>query len=153
MANVPAGTRQEHYATALYARMLNDAKIVEGQTIWRGRIVDTCIQLGIPQGGYNRVLNLLRKLECIELIERGFRGDTLTSYRLLKPPTAEAFAESFVKSAPGDLTRRPSLDRLSQTVKDIDDNIGGINIPKALKVLEDRIVKLERQMRSDGTSK
>lgn len=145
--SVPETAKTQHYASALYARMDSESSQIEGDIIWQGRIIDTCISLGIPQGGYNRVVNALRKLGCIELIERGYRGNTPTVYRLLAPPTVEAWAASFVKSAPDDLTRKPSLDTLSKTVEAIADNIGGIHIPSALMVLDKELKKLQGEVR------
>ena len=139
-------TKTQGYANALYARM--DKEAVDG--IWSGRLVETCIDLGIPQGGYNRAVNALRKMGCIEQLVRGFRGSQLSSFVLRQPPTPEVWDTAFVKSRNRDLTKRPSLDTLIAQTRDLEERIGGLNIVKAFKDHEDRITALERLIQNDS---
>lgn len=139
-------TKLHGYASALYERMEREAE----DGVWSGRLVDTAVRLGIPQGGYNRAVNALRKMGCIEQLERGFRGSQLSVFLLKHPPTPEAWESAFVKSADKDLTTAPSLDTLRGEVRDMRENFermtGGLNIVEAFANFESRLKTVERFM-------
>ena len=136
-------TKTQGYAIALYARMEKEAE----DGVWSGRLLDTIINLGIPQGGYNRAVNALRKLGCIEQLERGFRGEQLSVFLLKRAPTPEVWAEGNVKSRDRDLTTGPSLDTLRGEVRDLrkqfDTVIGGLNVIEAFASFELRLKTVE----------
>ena len=135
--------KTQGYAIALYARMEKEAD----DGVWSGRLVDTAINLGIPQGGYNRAVNALRKMDCIEQLERGFRGSQLSVFLLKRAPTQEVWDTAFVKSRDRDLTNAPSLDMLRGEVRDLRDNFdrmtGGMNIVEAFANFEQRLKTVE----------
>lgn len=137
-------TKTQGYAIALYARMEQEAE----DGIWSGRLLDTIISLGIPQGGYNRAVNALRKIGCIEQLERGFRGEQLSVFLLKRAPTPEVWAEGFVKSRDRDLTNSPSLDTLRGEVRDLreefEKTLGGLNVIEAFENFELRLKTVER---------
>jgi hypothetical protein len=126
------------------------------RNVWRGRLVATCDELGIPRGGYNRVVTLLRNLGCIELATRGYSGKTLSEFILHYPPTQERYAAAIVKSSLERLTAKPTLDRLSADIQDLARQLGGINLIDAFSNIEDRLKKLETAVRelkaAQGTS-
>src|SRR5580765_2036186 len=142
-------TKTQAYAGALYARMEEEAN---ENNLWVGKIVETCTSLGIPAGGYNRAMNALRKLECVELLARGSGGDRQSIVRLVRPPTPEVWQDGFVKSRDPSLTTGPSLDMLRQEVRDMQKQIGGLNLIDALANFENRIATLERFVETQTAS-
>ncbi len=114
--------------------------------IWQGRLIQTCLSVGIPEGYYKKVVDALRKLGCIEIVSRGKRGSTLTVIVLRYPPTEELYEDAIVKSGWEGLTNQPSLDTLAGQVRDIIKSIGGLSIVNAFKDHEDRVHDLELQV-------
>lgn len=135
------------YCSLLYATMEKGAVATSDEpgtgVVWRGRLVDTCLELGIPRGGYNRVVTVLRNLGCVELVTRGYRGKTLSEFILHYPPTDEVWAAANVKSSPDALTEKPSLDRLSSDIQALRELLGGFNLIDAFSNIENRLGKLE----------
>ncbi|SRR6266404_3082106 len=146
MTDVPAVAEEQPklftYCSALYAAFDEGAQTTDNVRVWSGRLLEVCDSIGIPRGGYSRVINMLRKMGCVEQVSRGFRGNALSEFLLFQPPTAEVWSAANVKSASGDLTKAPTLDRLSAEVSDLQKQIGGLNIPEALKNIEGQIAEL-----------
>lgn len=137
---------------SLYAKM--DAESVteppgSDTKIWRGKIVDACLSIGIAIGSYSRVVNALRKLGCIEQLEQGNRGRA-TSYRLVYPPTPEVWRDHAPERAE-DLTSPPSLDILSAQIEDVKHELktilGGINVVEALATLQQQLDRLQQEFK------
>ena len=135
------------YCNALYERMDSEATIEEGVRVWKGRLIATCKDLGIPEGSYAKVAAQLRALGCIEQVSRGYRGSAFSMFVLHFPPTDERWL-NLNNSA---LTNAPSLDRLAAAVEDMRRQIGGINLISALENLDERLGKVETaQARLEG---
>lgn len=111
--------------------------------LWRGRIIETCDQLGIPRGGYNRVVATLRNLGCVEQVSRGYRGQALSEFILHFPPTPEVWETANVKSALEGLITTESPDRLSADIQALRKQLGGINLVEAFSNIEGRLQQLE----------
>jgi hypothetical protein len=129
------------YCNRLYERMDSEAVIEENLRVWRGRIIATCKDVGIPEGTYSKVVNKLRSIGCVEQISRGYRGTALATFILHYPPTPDRL------DARSDLTDAPSYDRLAARIEDVTRQLGGINVVSALHNLEQRIQKLESKAR------
>ena len=83
------------------------------------------------------------------MMQRGARGAP-TVLVLHSPPTLETWATL----PDSDLTTRPDAATiLEQRVDDLTKQIGGIDIAEALKNLETRIQKLEREVSRSGKEK
>jgi hypothetical protein len=130
------------HCNMLFSRMDAEAN---ADHIWQGKIIETCRQLGINVGSYSRVVNSLRTLGCIELLEKGYRSRP-TIYRIHFPPTPEVW-ERNAPDRTEDLTSGPSSDTMAAAVRDLQQQIGGINIVEAFKNVEGRLQKLEQQAR------
>lgn len=128
--------------SALYRAMERQAN-AEG--LWEGKIISLAMSIGIAMGSYSRVVNTLRRLGCVELIEQGSRGKP-SIYRMVKPPTQEVW-ESSAPDRTEDLTRPPSLDILSAQVEDLKRQLGGINVVEALAELEQQVKDLRSELR------
>lgn len=145
------------YMAALYDTMSTHAdKVPDSEAlVWQGRLIKTCLSVGIPEGYYKRVVDALRKLGCIEALSQGTRG-TNTIFLLRYPPTIELYEEAIVKSGWRGLTSGPSLDTLSAQVEDLRQEIatrlGGIDIAAAFKDLDERVSKVETAVRSSATT-
>lgn len=139
------------YMAALYDLFSSEAQKLPAEdggdtVIWQGRLVATCLSVGIPEGYYKRVVDTLRKMECIEIVSRGRRGSTLTVIVLRHPPTEDLYEDAIVKSGWQDLTSTPSLDTLAGQIRDILKTIGGLDIRGAFKNHEDRVHELEEKI-------
>src|SRR5437868_717963 len=111
-----------HCAT-LYSKLDSEA---DEDHVWEGKIIEACRVIGINQGSYSRVVNSLRKLGCIEQLERGYRGKPST-YRIHYPPTPEVW-ETRAPERTKDLTTAPSSDTMAAAVRDLQTQIGGLNV-------------------------
>lgn len=131
----------------LYAKMAGDAKEVEdspGDLIWSGKLIKTCAELGINVGSYSRVINALRKLGCVEQIEQGYRSKP-SIYRIHFPPTPEVWRDN-APDRTEDLTSAPSSDTMAAAVRDLQSQIGGINIVEALRNIEGQIAAVRQEI-------
>jgi hypothetical protein len=136
------------HCALLYAKLDSNA---DEDHVWQGSIIDASRQVGINIGSYSRVVNALRKLGCIEQVKQGYRGNP-SIYRIHFPPTDEVW----LKNAPDrteDLTRAPSSDTMAAQIKDIQKQLGGIVIVDAFKNIEDRLQKVERQVKELNNGK
>lgn len=146
------------YAMALYDLMSTEANEVtdgqvgadakvEGVLIWQGKLIATCTRVGIPQGYYKKVVDVLRKIGSIEIVTRGRRGNTPTTILLRYPPTMELYKDAIVKSGWDGLTATPSFDTLVAEVRDIQTRLGGIDWLEIIKNLDDRVKALESEVK------
>jgi len=132
----------DNHCILLYERMDSEAVVEENLQVWRGRVIATCLSVGIPQGSYTRVLNKLKSIGSIEQVSRGSRGTALAVFILHYPPTPERLSEKL------DLTNAPTLDRVVAQLDDVKRQLGGINVVSALHNLEQRVQKLEGKTRN-----
>ena len=139
------------YCAALYDRFFVEStiEILPGTSdeirVWRGGLVATALDVGIPDGVYKRVTNQLENLYCIEQLERGVRGAP-TTMLLLRAPTLDVWQDAENISARG-LTSRAAPAILSRRVEDMERRTGKLDIPLALKELQDQIDELKFAVR------
>lgn len=137
-----APSKTHSYAAALYDVMDKAAEMRQtdgGEVrLWTGFIRQTCDELGIPQGVYRRVLSLLEDCGCLQILQRGVRGYP-SLIALLKVPTAEVLESG----GRGDLTRRLNPAMLESSVRNMQEQIGGLNVADALVNIEQRLKAIE----------
>lgn len=138
-------SKLQSYCGLLYERMDAEATIQENVRVWSGRLISTCKEIGIPEGTYSKVANKLRSMGCIEQVNRGYRGNQLSTFILHVPPTGDLWEQDFTFQG---LTTGPSLDRLRSSVEDLRKQLGGINIVDALANVEGRLQKLETAIKT-----
>lgn len=136
------------YMSALYGKMTESATTINNDSqgsllIWQGRLIETCTSVGIPTGYYKRVVDAMKALGCIEMLNQGRRGANLTAIALRYPPTAELYEKAIVKSGANRLTAAPSFDMLAAQVEEIKQAIGGMHIPSALQHIDTQIKELQ----------
>ncbi len=134
------------YCNAFYALMYDDSFIPENDPnlrLWRGHITKATDALGIPKGTYKRIMDQLTALHCIELVERGFRGSSLSTVILLRPPTDEVWQDE--RLAAPDLTRGEAPAILSARIKEIERRLPKIDLVKALGELQQQIGDLNKR--------
>lgn len=143
------------YMGALYEKMSNEANEIgeEPVLIWQGKLIETCLSVGIPQGYYKKVVDTLRAMGCVEMITRGRRGNTPTTIALRFPPTLELYDEAIVKSGWDALTDAPSFDTVVAQLKDVKEQVGGFHIPSVLAEIHDRLSKLEQRVGVETATK
>lgn len=156
------GMKLQFYCSTLYNHMSENSltltETIEDKEItavvWQGRIVQTCVELGIPEGSYKRVTDKLRTLGCIEWVERGYRGESLSSCILHYPPTPDRWEREISLEA---LTRAPNLDRLSADVQalreELRSKLGGLDVVEMGRNFEERISRLEGLLNKGDNAK
>lgn len=144
-------SKMQSYCSLLYERMDSEATVEENERVWRGKIISTCAELGIPEGTYAKVVGQLRKMGCIEQVMRGYRGNAPSVYTLQYPPTPEVWRQAVTGTIP--LTDGPTFDRVAALVEDLRKQMGGVNLVSALANIEERLTKLETAIRSNNISK
>lgn len=145
----PPLDRIQIYCAALYNHMDLNSKMVQledGQPIkiWTGFTTKASDLVEIPEGVRNRVVRRLTDIGSIQVVEQGRRGYP-SIVALLYPPTTEAW-EGYFERKP--LTNRPDPAMLASQVKSLTERVGEVDIGEAFKNLEERVTKLERQVRS-----
>lgn len=140
----------QSYCSLLYERMNSEATIEENLKVWRGKVISTCLELGIPEGSYSKVVNKLRSMGCIEQVMRGYRGSAPSVFTLQYPPTSEVWDRSISGTIP--LTDGPTLDRMAAMLEDLRRQIGGVNLVDALVNIEERLSKLETAVKESSTN-
>lgn len=136
----------EEQATSLYKEFADNSSTVQllndtTANVWTGKLVETCMSLGIPYGSYRKVIKALIDVGAIE-VSSGNRG-TPTVVTLLSEPTPEMLADESL--------RRPLTDALQAAkilsdARQVLDELGGINIGKALMNMESRLQVIEKKL-------
>lgn len=132
------------YCALLYERFLTEHTVevvdeIECK-IWRGKLVATALDIGIPDGVYKRVTNQLENLNCIEQLERGVRGAP-SVYVLLRPPTADVWQDEIRGKG---LTGRYAPAILDRRISDIERRLpNNFDVVKALGELQQQIDELK----------
>jgi hypothetical protein len=141
----------EETASALYARFQKEANVQtlsngDSVLVWKGKLVDTILDTGIPYGSYRRNVDVLEQIGAIQVIARGTRG-TSTIIVLLQPPTEELWAAR--GSSDTRLTQAVDSATLMKQAQEILDSLGGLDgeaIKRALVNLEGRMKDLENRV-------
>jgi hypothetical protein len=136
------------HALRVYRHMEQGAKEVTWENlpvkVWEGSITQLTSDLRISNSYYTRVIGGLESSGCVSMLRRG-SGNRGSLIALHRPPVEETFVS--------DLTPRPSAANLTeQRLKDLESNVGGIDIGKALVEIHQRLEVLERG-NTDGTTK
>jgi hypothetical protein len=108
-------------------------------TIWRGKLIQTADDLGLPAGTYKRVMDALTDLQCVEMLERGMRGQ-LTSLILHAAPTDELWTQA---PAHKDLTRPESSAILSRRVQELERRLEGFDVKQGYVELQRQVSSLQ----------
>lgn len=146
MNDIDKESKLLEYCVRLFEAMSPNATEQEGVLVWQGRLLEMAAGLGISRGNYSRAIAKLREMGCVEQISRGFRGTHLSTYALIQPPTPEAF----VKSSDATLTSRPTYDSLVARVKELERQIGGLNIVEVLATHDGQIKELQTALQLQG---
>jgi len=136
------------YCSILYARFLSESitESVEGLEVrvWRGKLTKTATAVGIPDGVYKRVVDQLITLKCIDQLQQGRRGSNPTTIILLRPPTADVWDDEIRAR---DLTRSLTPAILSRRLDDLERQLKGVDIVKALGELQKQIDELNKSVK------
>lgn len=125
------------YCAALYERFLleSEHETVEGteMLVWRGKLVTTATDVGIPPGTYKRVMDQLKRMSCVEQITI---PNQVTAVILHRPPTPEVWQDEIQGR---DLTRGETPAILSRRIEDMERRLEGIDIKQALVELQQEV--------------
>lgn len=140
----PTQSKTQVYANEFYAHCAANAvdRVVDGKPlkVWEGSITKTCESLGIPRGTERRVIKPLEEMESIQILSRGV-SNYPTVLALIRPPTVDLWENISHRG----LTTRPSLDRLTREVKELEKRLGGVNLAEVLKDHNERLSALEEK--------
>lgn len=111
--------------------------------IYLGKIVETFGTLNISMSHYTPILNALKELGCIELLERGARGRP-TRIRLYDAPEQGAFDALYKSDLTSDVKPATVLgEELAQRISNIERRLEGLDVKAIVVDHESRIKKLE----------
>lgn len=139
----------EETANTLYQRFVDESTLqtlTNGQEVrvWRGKLVETCLDLGIPYGSYRKNVKSLEQIGSIQVLVTGVRASP-TVIALLQPPTEELWANR-TATVEKTLTKQAEDASLLGEAREIIQKLGGLDVEKLTKVLinlEERITALE----------
>lgn len=139
-------TNIQIYCNGLYELFESEAENVDSEgsvyRVWKGFIVQSAANVGIPDGVYTRVMDRLRILGCLQVIETG-RRNTPSVIVLLRPPTQEVWDAIDEK----DLTKPPSDAKiLGQTMEKIKTQIGEINAVDAFRAIDSQLTSIKERL-------
>ena len=134
------------HAVRVYSHMLKNSTEITWEDLpikaWEGSITQLTADLRISNSYYTRVVGGLEASGCISMLRRG-SGNRLSLLALHHPPSEESFIS--------DLTPRlPAANLVEQRLKDLETNVGGINIAEAIADIQERLEVLEREVDVSG---
>lgn len=125
------------HATTLYEELVKRSK----RGVFTGRKGDAFRAIGVSQGYYSALFNVLTELGCIEQTQRG--SSRLPSVILLHhPPDAEDFVGAYQKS----LTRSTPLDSLRQQVDNLARRLPQADLNDFILRTESRLAEIEKAL-------
>lgn len=140
------GEKLVSHSNTLYNHMFSHSEVITLEEnsvirVWKGSVVNTSLELGIPYGSYGACIRALTAIGSIQIVKRGARNNP-SVVALLAEPTEELWA-SFNSFASEALTKRTRAATLTAEAERIIATLGGADIGKVLKNFEDRITALE----------
>ena len=136
-----------------YEALDEDAVTAEdGTRVFKGHTTVKMRSLNPPigQAHYSRIRRYLVAMDCIEKVQSGSRFSK-SVWILHRPPTQELLASADPAMLSQNNNDRMKLLVLIQSVKDVQTQLGGMNVVKAMQNHEERINALETKMKErDG---
>lgn len=129
-------SRTTDYAAEVLRLMIERAK----DGIYEGRTTELTVDAKVPPSYYGKVFRVLEGSGAAEQVQRG-GGSALSKWRILNPEADLAEPEKEAK------TRRRDHDA---RLKDLEANLGGVNVPQALATLQGDINWLKRRLTGDA---
>jgi hypothetical protein len=137
-------TREYDYTLEFYQVLKKASKkeVIKGVelNIYRGYLVKAYRSLAIGQSYYSGMMDTLKRMGCITVMQRGTRGSP-SIVALHHPPDAEEFER--VRGS--GLTGRLGDASLTSRVETLEKRIGGLDIVDAFLELTGRVEALERK--------
>jgi len=109
--------------------------------IFEGSKVEVFRSVGISQGYYSEVFDILTELGCIEQTRRGTSGQT-SMIALHHPPELEEFRQMYRNS----LTKRSPLDSIRQQVDDLRKGMPQVDVDSFIISVDGRLSDLESRV-------
>lgn len=139
-------TNLQVYCNTLYDLFDKEAVNVESEgsvfRIFKGFIVQSASNAGIPDGVYTRVMERLTLLDCLQVLEVG-RRNAPSIIVLNRPPTQEVWDEVGEK----DLTKGPRTAKMmEQEMKNLRDQIGEVNAIEAFRAIDIELTSIKQRL-------
>jgi len=109
-------------------------------SVFRGQLTKLFRGMGISHSYYSKVMDALKELGCITVIQRGARG--VDSVVVLNHPPDEM---EFLIHRRQPLTSSPQAATLVARLEKLETMIGGLNVVDAVQNLDGRLKELERE--------
>lgn len=150
MADEPALFR---HACTLYDAFESESEQVqlddgETYTVYTGFLSQTFARTGISNQYSVAIYDLLTAYDCIAMMVKGARNNYSKVALLRHPRDADIpdSAKAFKKNGQKGLTISSDFDKLSQTVKDLSDLIGGVSIGQLVSEVAGRLDSIEARL-------
>jgi hypothetical protein len=138
------------YTDDFYKRLNNEAEreTINGikVDVFKGSLTELYRAMGIGQSYYSRIMDSLKSMGCVTMVQRGSRKTPSILVLHHAPDRGEWQAHH----ARPDLTKRMEGATLSDRVFNVEQRLGGINIVDAFKNLEERLQALEKKQKAEG---
>lgn len=118
----------------------------DGTRVFKGHTTVVMGNLNPPigQSHYTRIRRYLVAMDCIEKVQAGSRFSE-SVWILRNPPTQELLANADPAMLTQNKGENAKIAVLTQSIKDIQTTLGGLDIAKAMQNHEERITELEKQ--------
>lgn len=149
------------YAHQFYAAMVLQAKTetIEGSfdvaipepvevLVFRGKLTDIFADMKVSQKYYVTIRKILREYDCIQMLQRGTKA--YDSIVILNHPPPEEISPTLLTDAHSP-AKIADVDRRVTALEDWRvTTAGGLNIGEALRDMEIRLAKLEKERETSG---
>lgn len=118
----------------------------DGTRLFRGHTTVVVGNLNPPigQSHYSRIRRYLVAMDCIEKLQSGSRFSE-SVWVLKAPPTQELLASADPATLMQNKNEDVKLAVLTQSIQDIQAQLGGLDVVKAMRNFEERITALENK--------
>jgi hypothetical protein len=110
--------------------------------VFRGSLTKEYSKIGASQSYYTPVTKALAENGCVTYLQKGVRG-VETVAALHHPPREDLWQDSG-----RGLTSSTGYTILAQLVQNIEESLGGVNVPQALYDLQQQLERLESRVRT-----
>lgn len=130
-----------------YDALDSTATVEDDLRVFRGKTTDVFNSLELPSPYYHKAMALLKKMQCIEQVQRGARHVESIVYLHKRPELSD-----FLKLDPDEIKNATSERQRVHEIttdarlKNIESNLGGLDIQKLVTDFENRIQLLEAQV-------
>jgi hypothetical protein len=145
--------KQKERCVEIYEALKSEASLDEttGKLLWSGKFTEFMHSKGLTGRQYTVVRDQLIHMACIHILNRGAGGSAGswdTVIEILNHPNTIVWTDV---APPSHLTRAPDYAILRQELADIRRQLGGINLPEALRDIAQEMSELRKRLQTVET--